>query len=105
MYHKHSLKLLAYNDEVERLAYLVGVLATCGYASHSNFQTASVGKGQHRGNTSNTMKVTVKLTKTPLFDKQYLQPDSYGIVKNGLMQKGVAIAEKMFLLDSQTLFK
>jgi len=51
------------------------------------------------------MKVTVKLTKTSLFEKQYLQPDAYGIVKNGLMQRGVNIAEKMFLLDSQTLFK
>ena len=46
------------------------------------------------------MKTTLRIEKTLLFSKQYLTPEAYGQVKNGLLQKNIHITEKNFFQDS-----
>ena len=92
---KSSLKILAYNEEVERLSYLAAILTTCGFADQVGFHCQEIVNIKNQ----NTMKLTLTIQRSKKFESQYLIPEVYGQQKNKLMQNNVEFNETIFFKD------
>jgi hypothetical protein len=87
------VKLIAYDSEVERLANLIAVIETCGFANHLYIDVQNVFSKNKPKCGKNTVKFVVKIERSHSFEKEYLSETKYIEVKESLIKKNISINE------------
>lgn len=103
VYFKPTIKLIAFDEEMERLSYLVAVLTSTGFAKVQD--SFGVNQEHFKNDNKKKFKMITIIQKTKLFDQQYVQVEKYGQIKNHVMQRGCHSAEETHLQCEPYMFK